>query len=148
MTVRPIILAAMLVLSGCMTPAPDVSRSDMLTIQHDPGGNVAQRRSQIGALIFDDRRIAVRGTCASACTMYLVLGPDRVCTTPNARWGFHSARNPRTGAMGETGTRELVAMYPPRLQAWFWQNAHGKTGSDLAWLTGAQMIANGFVREC
>lgn len=139
-------LIAALALSGCMSAAPQVSWD--VVIRDDPGGNVAQRRAQIGEMFFDDRRVMVQGRCASACTMYLVLGPDRVCTTATARWGFHSARNPKTGQLGEQGTREVVAMYPPRLQQWFWANAHGKIGADAAWLTGAQMIANGFTGEC
>lgn len=138
-------IAAALALAGCMSPAPETASRDVV-IRTDWGGNVWEYRQEVGALIFDNRQVRVRDVCASACTAYLVLGPDRVCTSPTARWGFHSVT--RGGQITQDGTERLVDHYPARLQAWFWANAHGKKGRDFAYLSGAQMIANGWAGEC
>lgn len=131
------IAAIALGLSGCMgNAAPDW------------GGSVVERRMELGGLFFNRDVVARREVCASACTMYLTLGPERVCTTPAAKWGFHSAHLPSTGEISQQATELMVSMYPAPLQAWFWANAHGKTQRDFAYLSGATIIANGWAHEC
>jgi len=143
---KPLILAAMLALTACVSTTDVASRD--VHIGTDWGGNFSEYRSRVGGLLFNDQTVRVTGVCASSCTMFLVLGPDRVCSTPQARWAFHSVYHPRTGAISQTATAELVASYPASLQSWFWTHAHGKTGRDFAYLSGAQMVAAGYVGEC
>lgn len=114
----------------------------------DWGGSVIERRLEIGELIFTDEVIRRPEVCASACTMYLVLGRDRVCTLPTTPWGFHSASHPVTGEIGQRATEIMVGMYPPPLQTWFWMFAHGKTGDEMTWVPGLAIIANGWAHEC
>lgn len=133
-----------LALSGCMSAEP-ATRD--IVIRQDWGGEMQAYRQRVGELLFTSDKVRVSDVCASACTLYLVLG-DRVCTTRGARWGFHAGYDERTGRILPHLNRELENAYPPSLAAWYRANADHRTGRDMAWLTGAQMIAQGWAKEC
>lgn len=136
-------LAAVLALGGCM--AQPATRDTV--IRQDWDGEMQAYRQRVGGLLFTSDKVRVSDVCASACTLYLVLG-DRVCTTRGARWGFHAAYDARTGRVLPAATRELENAYPPGLAAWFRANAAHRTGRDMAWRTGEQMIKRVWVKEC
>lgn len=148
-------LAASLALAGCMSPAPETVSRDavqtqprMIVMRNTSGGNIAKVRAEVGEHIFTSDVLCLPGPVYSAHTMYLVLGPHRVRTKPDAVWGFHGSNNMRIGEWSEGGTRDLAAHYPPDLAAWFWANAAHLYGRDIQRITGAQMIANGWAGEC
>ena len=60
----------------------------VLVISADQGGDINWYERRYFAAANDNIRWAVDGYCNSACTM--VLGTDRVCATPRARFGFHA----------------------------------------------------------
>ena len=141
---------AALALTGCMSPAPEAASRDvvqtqprMIMMRSTLGGNIAKVRSEVGERIFTSDVLCFPGPVYPSHTMYLVLGPYRVRTKPDAVWGFHGSNNSRTGEWSEGGTRELAAHYPPDLAAWFWANAAHLYGRDIQRITGAQMIARG-----
>ena len=68
------------------------------------------------------QRVEVRGTCLSACTMY--LGLTNLCITPSAEFGFHGpTRNGRKLPAEEFDHWSLVMArdYTPQLQRWYMQ---------------------------
>ena len=77
---RPAILAVAIALTACVSTTDVASRD--VHIGTDWGGNFSEYRSRVGGLLFNDQTVRVTGVCASSCTMFLVLGPDRVCSTP------------------------------------------------------------------
>ena len=103
--------------------------------QDDWGGSVVERRLELGELIFNDELIRRETVCASACTMYLLLGPERVCTSDDALWGFHNAYLPSTGEISQQATEIVVSMYPIPLQAWFWHTVNGRDFVFVSWST-------------
>lgn len=152
MKLPAILTAATLALSGCMAPAPDVSRGDtggVLVVTNDRGGSGPMRKAQIDAMRRNGTRVHIKGLCASACTLFLGLPRHQVCATRQAVFAFHAATQTSTGRISDWWTfRELRAAYHPGLWAWFEANAAHLQGSNYATLTGAQMIDSGFVREC
>jgi hypothetical protein len=147
MTARLIILAAMLALSGCMTHYP---QEHVHVVRQDFGSwNVNERVAHIEALKMARARVQVIDTCESACTLYVVLCPEYVCTTRHALWGFHAATQHINGSIDRGWTfQKLQEYYPASLFAWFEVNAAHLQGKDFATLTGVQMIAKGWAGEC
>jgi len=118
-----------------------------MIIWHDMGGSVDERLAQMQALAYT--HVEIRGTCVSACTLFLGL-PD-VCVWPEAILGFHG---PRTALPGiplprrdwERVTTQMGLEYPLALRQWFMEVARYHTGDYLV-LSGAQVIALG-ARAC
>jgi hypothetical protein len=112
------------------------------------GGSVVEVRREIGAHIFTDEVFCLSEPVYSAHTMFVMLGPDRIKTTPGNVWGFHGAENAITARWAERGTHALAATYPDRLKAWFWDGPAYLHGDDFEIRSGAWMIENGFAGEC
>jgi len=114
-----------------------------MIIWHDMGGGVNERLLQMRSLAHT--HVEIRGTCVSACTLFLGL-PD-VCVAPEAHLGFHG---PRTALPGiplprrewERVTKEMGMEYPLALRQWFMEVARWHT-EDYLVLSGTQVIAMG-----
>jgi hypothetical protein len=117
-------------------------------VDHDLGGPVAERITQIERLRSNGTRVEIRGTCTSACTMF--LGLPNACVRPSARLGFHGP----TTAIGlplmpkdfEYWSRVMADHYPPKLRAWFMQTARHATMS-VTKISGSHAIRMG-ARKC
>lgn len=97
-------------------------------IHNDLGGSVL--RYAFAAKQLDGP--AIRGMCASACTLY--LSSRRYCVDRNARLIFHAASykgNPRAARLF---TRWMFSKYPPKVQRWIKRN--GGLTSRLITLKG------------
>lgn len=112
-------------------------------ISDDAGGLITTYVQKFNGVRDSGERIVVDGRCLSACTLVLALVPrDRICVTPNAVFGFHSAWS--YGAQGgETLNREatqtLWNMYPERIRQWI--RANGGLHQNLIYLRGRQLAA-------
>lgn len=114
---RPLLASLLLLLAACASPTPDRT----LRVDRDMGGFYLERITEMAEITLSDQTIEIRGTCASACTLYLGM-PDRTCVHPRARLGFHGPqayRNGRQQAVPEPFRSEVVqtiaAHYPPGL---------------------------------
>jgi len=141
---RPLLASLLLLLAACASPTPDRT----LRVDRDMGGFYLERITEMAEITLADQAIEIRGTCASACTLYLGM-PDRTCVHPRARLGFHGPqayRNGRQQAVPEPFRSEVVqtiaAHYPPAFRAWFLEHAAHVSG-DVVWMSGREAIALG-----
>lgn len=134
------LLAAVLILAGLV-----MSGCNDKVIAYDKGGLVGERAKEIAALRKSGESVQIRGTCLSACTMY--LGLENVCVWPDAVLGFHGPSAKR--GLGEEefdDVSHFIAMhYPDSLQKWFMDTA--RHSQDIMEITGSEAIRHG-VKEC
>lgn len=112
-------------------------------INNDTGGLIDTYVQRFTRTRDSGDRIVVDGQCLSACTVVLALVPrDRICVTPNAVFGFHSAwsYDEQGGeALNQEATRSLWNMYPARIRQWI--RANGGLHQKLIYLRGRQLAA-------
>lgn len=142
-------------LAGCAA-TPDTTTAgptrSVLQVDRDMGGFYLERVTEMADIALADTHVEIRGTCASACTLYLGM-ENRTCIHPKARLGFHGPqafKNGRMHRVPEPFRSEVVATiaqhYPPAFRAWYLKNAAPLSGR-LVWLTGQEAIAMG-ARAC
>jgi hypothetical protein len=120
-------------------------------ITNDPGGRIDQFIDKYTALRRSGAKVEIDGFCASACTLVTGMLPtDRVCVTPFAKLGFHSAFwiNTQTGERGfsSEATRLLWHIYPEnvrdllRKRGW---DGEGKTADhpNIIFVEGPELLA-------
>jgi hypothetical protein len=118
-------------------PAPATER-----ILDDSGGRIGAYLSRYEALRKSGQRVAIDGTCASACTLLLgVIPHNRICVTPRAVLAFHAAWDPSlTGAQANAaGTKYLWSHYPGDVRRWIAR--HGGLRSQTLYLGGRELAA-------
>jgi len=116
-------------------------------VRGDPGGLLAPRQAEVQRLRASGRRVELRGTCNSACTMY--LGLENVCVDRRASFGFHgpsSYGRPLPATEFERWSRIMAEGYREPLKSWFLDTArHDISGHKR--LSGAELIRLGYP-EC
>ena len=119
-----------------------------MRIEDDHGGRIGTYMRRFRALRDSGENVVVDGDCVSACTLLLGYVPkDRICVTPKARFGFHSAWKP--GFLGihtfnAAGTAILYSRYPADIKNWLAQSG-GLSGS-MIYLSGPDLAA--FFNRC
>ena len=113
------------------------------SITNDSGGLIDTYVQRFHRVRDSGERIVVDGQCLSACTLVLAFVPrERICVTPNAVFGFHSAWS-YDGQGGEAlnrgATQSMWNMYPERIRAWI--RANGGLHQNLIYLRGRQLAA-------
>jgi hypothetical protein len=112
-------------------------------ISDDAGGLIDTYVQRFNQVRDSSERIVVDGRCLSACTLVLALVPrERICVTPNAVFGFHSAwsYDPQGGeTSNREATQSLWNMYPERIRHWI--RANGGLHQKLIYLRGRQLAA-------
>lgn len=138
-------------LAGCAGPeshAPDHRRiDDRLIVARDFGGNIGLRFQEIESLRDEGRKVEIRGTCASACTMYLAL-PD-TCLEPQVEMRFHGPSVDGRAVKGpafDTVSGIMARAYPEPLRGWFMEEGRYRVRGYHT-IRGAELIAMG-VKEC
>ena len=134
---RRIVVAVALSLIA-LTPAAGEVR-----ILGSSGGEVMEYLKLFATLQQSGERVVIDGPCYSACTLVLSAVPaHRICVTPKAVLGFHTARwvdgQGREYDASEE-TRVLVATYPAGIQAWIKRQGGLKARPIL--LRGRQLAA-------
>jgi len=118
-------------------PSPATER-----ILDDSGGRIGTYLTRYEALRKSGQRVAIDGTCASACTLLLgVIPHNRICVTPRAVLAFHAAWDPSlTGAQtNKSGTKYLWSHYPDSVRRWIAR--HGGLRSETLYLGGRELAA-------
>lgn len=113
-------------------------------ILNDNGGLLRARRAEVRALQTSGRRVELRGTCYSACTMY--LGAPGVCVDPRAELGFHGPSwysAPLPPQDFDYWSHELAVHYREPLRSWFLREAR-YTLNSYHRISGAEIIRMGY----
>jgi hypothetical protein len=112
-------------------------------INEDSGGLIETYVQRFSRIRDSGERIVVDGQCLSACTLVVAFVPrERICVTPNAVFGFHSAwsYDGQGGtALDRKATQSLWDMYPERIRQWI--RANGGLHQQLIYLRGRQLAA-------
>ena len=111
-------------------------------ILDDSGGRIGTYLIRYETLRKSGQRVAIDGTCASACTLLLgVIPHDRICVTPRAVLACHAAWDPSlTGAqINKPGTKYLWSHYPDDVRRWIAQ--HGGLQTKTIYLGGRELAA-------
>lgn len=124
-----------------ITAAP--ARAD-LRITRDHGGYVTEYKAKYERIRDRKERVIIDGICNSACTMVFGIVPmNKVCVTPRASLGFHSAYYDKAFTFGIKvtsleGTSDLMSYYPRPVKEWISRNGglttemkKIKNGNDL-----------------
>jgi hypothetical protein len=93
-------------------------------ITRDHGGYLEDYKAKYARIRDRGERVIIDGICNSGCTVVLGIVPlNRVCVTPRASLGFHTAYFDKaaTGGikvMSYAGTEELMSYYPEAVRDW------------------------------
>jgi hypothetical protein len=108
------------------TSASVPARAETVNVYDDHGGSVAEYDARWAALAARGVDVKIVGPCQSACTVLLAHIPyDRICVTPQARFGFHQAHR-------ADATATLWAGYSAGIRDWI--NARGGLTPDFKWM--------------
>ena len=97
---------------------PTSSTELIMRVKNSPGGIILRFMESYIRLRESGGRLIIDGDCFSACTLFLGIFPkERVCATPKARLGFHTAFIPDPDVPLVTyhspvGTAFMWAFYP------------------------------------
>jgi hypothetical protein len=151
-----LMLCALMPASARDVPVQFTSGRAATFITDDPGGIIVQFVKKYSDMRDAGTNVVVDGQCVSACTLLLgILRPDKVCATPDAVLGFHSAslitsepgKEPVIEHAAEISTL-LFNMYPGRVRAYL--TREGWNGSnphpDVIWVRGKQLRK--LIRAC
>jgi hypothetical protein len=129
-------VSAALLLIASIVPATATVR-----IYDDRGGQIGNYLAKYQALKISGERVAIDGTCASACTMLLGAIPrNRICVTPRAVLAFHAAWAPSGDAVvSSEGNRYLWSNYPRDVREWI--SRHGGLRPQIIYLRGPELSA-------
>jgi hypothetical protein len=94
-----------------LSPPPDVAA---IVIHNDGGGVVDSYKNAVRRYAREHRRIEIRGSCRSACT--LALAVPTTCVGAGAVLRWHHAYNPQTGAVVLSVTQEMLSMTPVKVR--------------------------------
>lgn len=93
-------------------PPPDVRQP--VIIREDGGGDVSEYEWALNKYNAERRRVEIRGSCRSACT--LALGVRTVCVAPGAVVKFHHAYEKATGVVRSDVTDRMMSYMPYRIR--------------------------------
>ena len=119
-----------------------VTSNATLRIENDRGGQIGAYLKKFEKIKDSDEKVVIDGDCLSACTLILgLVSADRICVTPRARLGFHTAW--KAGFIGiqvenTAGTQILWNMYPSRIREWIAQS--GGLSDRTLYLSGAELM--------
>jgi hypothetical protein len=112
--------------------------AETINVSDDHGGSVAEYDARWAALAARGVDVKIVGPCQSACTALLAHIPyDRICVTPQARFGFHQAHR-------ADATATLWAGYSAGIREWI--NARGGLTPDFKWMGAPD--TDRFFRKC
>jgi hypothetical protein len=112
------LVSALLVLASVPAQAADYR------ITRDFGGLVDQYKAKYQQIRDRGDRVVIDGICNSACTLVVGIVPmKKICVTPKASLGFHSAYYDKAYTFGmkvtsHAGTADLMSYYPAPVKDW------------------------------
>jgi hypothetical protein len=112
-----------------------------IVISSDRGGLISDYAARYLSARVSSERVVIDGPCLSACTLVVGMVPrDKVCATPKAVLGFHSAWRPMGGGKRVNSTvasQAMLDVYPVELRKWI---AHrGGLSPKMIFLQGREL---------
>ena len=114
-----------------------------LSIAGDRGGYVMTYALRMLKLKQSGRQVQFRGSCDSACTLYLALPSSRVCVTPQASFNFHLPYG-ASGSGNRIAASYMLGQYPGWVRSWI--SSRGGLSHNLISMKYAQ--ASKFLPTC
>ena len=91
--------------------------SGSISISGDRGGYVVVYALRMLKLKQSGRQVQFRGSCNSACTLYLALPPRQVCVAPQTSFNFHLPYG--ASASGNMAAASyMLRSYPSWVRSW------------------------------
>jgi hypothetical protein len=124
-----------IVCAGSVIAAAAGSAGADYRIRKDYGGFIDQYKLKYAAIRDRGDRVIIDGVCNSACTLVLGIVPhNRICVTPRASLGFHTAfiDTRFTAGIKVTSywaTADMLAYYPETVKKWL--SRHGGLTDDM-----------------
>ena len=132
--------AALLLVAAVATLSASSARA-MIVISSDRGGLISDYAARFLTARDSGEQVVIDGACLSACTLVIGMVPrDKVCTTPKAVLGFHSAWRPMAGGKrvnSAVASQAMLDVYPADLRKWITQR--GGLGSKMIFLYGREL---------
>jgi|HubBroStandDraft_4_1064222.scaffolds.fasta_scaffold514637_1 hypothetical protein len=133
--------AALLVAAALAAALTASSARAMIVITADRGGLITDYAERFMSARATGERVVIDGACLSACTLVVGMLPrDKVCATPKAVLGFHSAWRP-TGYGGRTNSltasQAMMEVYPAELRKWI--SRRGGLTTKMIFLQGREL---------
>jgi hypothetical protein len=138
------------VCAGSAIAAAGSSAGADYRIRKDYGGFIHQYKLKYAAIRDRGERVIIDGVCNSACTLVLGIVPlNRICVTPRASLGFHTAFIDTRFTAGikvtsSWATADMLAYYPETVKKWIYR--HGGLTADMKTVNGPELWA--IVRPC
>jgi hypothetical protein len=132
--------AAFLLVAAMATLSASSARATMV-ISSDRGGLISDYAARFISARDSGEQVVIDGACLSACTLVVGMVPrDKVCATPKAVLGFHSAWRPMAGGKrvnSSVASQAMLEVYPAELRKWIAQ--HGGLSSKMIFLHGRDL---------
>ncbi|WP_147450711.1 hypothetical protein [Rhodophyticola porphyridii] len=97
---------------------PQIARRGQVNvIGNDNGGDLVEYAQIVSRARIENAQVAFRGSCASACTLYLSLSPSQTCIARGASFVFHRAYGARSD-VNQWGTNYMLTRYPTWVRQW------------------------------
>jgi hypothetical protein len=145
---------ALMIVAAINTLSASSARATIV-ISSDRGGLVSDYAARFLSAQHSGEQVVIDGACLSACT--LVVGfvqRDKICATPRAVLGFHSAWRPMgrgKRANSPVASQAMLDVYPSELRKWIAHRGglsskmiflHGKELAEIVPSCGSSMIAS------
>jgi hypothetical protein len=112
-----------------------------IVISSDRGGLISDYAARFLSARDSGEQVVIDGACLSACTLVVGMVPrGKVCATPKAVLGFHSAWRPMAGGTrvnSTVATQTMLDVYPADLRKWIAQR--GGLSSKMIFLYGREL---------
>ena len=133
-------LAALLVAAALAAALTGSSARAMIVITADRGGLITDYAERFMSARATGERVVIDGACLSACTLVVGMLPrDKLCATPKAVLGFHSAWRPTSGGRinSLTASQAMMEVYPAELRKWI--SRRGGLTTKMIYLQGREL---------
>jgi hypothetical protein len=132
--------AALLLVATTATLSASSAHATMV-ISSDRGGLISDYAARFISARDAGELVVIDGACLSACTLVVGMVPrDKVCSTPKAVLGFHSAWRPMGGGKrvnSSIASQAMLDVYPAELRKWIAQR--GGLSSKMLFLYGHEL---------
>jgi hypothetical protein len=132
--------AALLFVAAVATLSASYAHATII-ISSDRGGLITDYAARFLSARDNGEQVVIDGACLSACTLVVGMVPrDKICTTPKAVLGFHSAWRPTGGGKrvnSSVASQAMLDVYPSELRKWIAQ--HGGLNSKMIFLYGREL---------
>ena len=120
------------------------SRPQTVSIGNNRGGKILRYAVWANKHRKSGKKVAINGSCDSACTLLLSLPPSQLCLGPRASFRFHApaARSSRSVAMARS---YMMAKYPGWVRSYVSRNGAMRS-SRLVTMSNA--YASRFIKPC